>query len=124
MEKSNPLAVIFSVIVIGAAVLLVGRGITSESNRARQLEAQAVIAQAQAAEAQARAQIKALEPLALAAKTDTALTVGYAISDRLIIAGLLLLLGARSVFALFRQPALVVNASAAPREEFEDGSQL
>jgi len=114
--------VIFSVIVIGAAVLLVGRG-TSESNRARQLEAQAIIAQAQAAEAQARAQIKALEPLALAAKTDTALTVGYAISDRLIIAGLLLLLGARSVFALFRQPAPVAPAPA-PREEFEDGDTL
>jgi len=116
--------VIFSVIVIGAAVLLVGRGITSESNRARQLEAQAVIAQAQAAEAQARAQIKALEPLALAAKTDTALTVGYAISDRLIIAGLLLLLGARSVFALLRTPVAPVAPAPAPREEFEDGSQL
>ena len=123
MEKSSPpLAVIFSIVVIGAAVLFVGRGITSESNRARQLEAQAVIAQA--AEAQARAQLKALEPLALAAKTDTALTVGYAISDRLIIAGLLLLLGARSVFALLRTPVAPVAPAPAPREEFEDGSQL
>ena len=123
MEKSSPpLAVIFSIVVIGAVVLLVGRG-TSESNRARQLEAQAVIAQAQAAEAQARAQIKALEPLALAAKTDTLLTVGYAISDRAAIGALLLVIAAERIIALFRQPAPVAPAPA-PREEFEDGSQL
>ena len=123
MEKSSPLAVIFSIVVIGAAVLLVGRGITSESNRARQLEAQAVIAQAQAAEAQARAQIEALEPLALAAKTDTLLTVGYAISDRAAIGALLLVIAAERIIALFRQPAPVAPAPA-PREEFEDGDTL
>ena len=122
MEKSS-LAVIFSIVVIGAVVLLVGRGITSESNRARQLEAQAVIAQAQAAEAQARVQLKALEPLALAAKIDTLLTIGYAISDRAAIGALLLVIAAERIIALFRQPAPVAPAPA-PREEFEDGDTL
>lgn len=115
--------VIVAALVVVVMVVVIGGGALSGSLSARKMEAQAQIATARAQEAQAEAQRTAVLPLAVAAKTDAALTVLYALRDitwNSIYQAAVVVLAA---WLLLRKPPQAPQAKE-PQGEYPDGTEV